>query len=60
MNRSRAPITSVVLTVALLGLYSVRTSRLRVQTEQLAQRVNLYLALGGVFGLPASGSVATQ
>jgi NodT family efflux transporter outer membrane factor (OMF) lipoprotein len=32
-----------------LGLYGARTSRLHVQSEQLAQRVNLYLALGGSF-----------
>jgi NodT family efflux transporter outer membrane factor (OMF) lipoprotein len=30
-----------------LSLYAARTSRLRVQSEQLAQRTNLYLALGG-------------
>ena len=33
----------------LLALYGARTSRLRVQSEQLAQRVNLHLALGGSF-----------
>jgi NodT family efflux transporter outer membrane factor (OMF) lipoprotein len=33
-----------------LALNAVRTSRLRVQGELLAQRVNLYLALGGGFG----------
>jgi outer membrane protein TolC len=32
-----------------LALYAARTSRLRVQTERLAQRVNLHLALGGGF-----------
>jgi len=32
-----------------LALYGARTSRLHVQSEQLAQRVNLYLALGGSF-----------
>ncbi|MCO5122209.1 MAG: efflux transporter outer membrane subunit [Rhizobacter sp.] len=32
-----------------LALYSARTARLRVQSEQLAQRVNLHLALGGGF-----------
>jgi outer membrane protein TolC len=32
-----------------LALYGARTSRLHVQTEQLAQRVNLHLALGGSF-----------
>ena len=35
-----------------LTLYAARTSRLRVQSEQLAQRTNLYLALGGGFDLP--------
>jgi NodT family efflux transporter outer membrane factor (OMF) lipoprotein len=43
-----------------LALYAARTSRLRVQTEQLAQRVNLYLALGGDFGEPAPGPVAAH
>ncbi len=43
-----------------LALYSARTSRLRVQSEQLAQRVNLYLALGGAFDEPAMGPVAAQ
>ncbi|HEX5864488.1 MAG TPA: TolC family protein, partial [Casimicrobiaceae bacterium] len=32
-----------------LALYGARTSRLHVQSEQLAQRVNLHLALGGSF-----------
>jgi NodT family efflux transporter outer membrane factor (OMF) lipoprotein len=43
-----------------LALYSARTSRLRVQSEQLAQRVNLYLALGGGFDEPAMGPVAAH
>jgi outer membrane protein TolC len=30
-----------------LAVYAARTSLLRVQSEQLVQRVNLYLALGG-------------
>ena len=30
-----------------LAVYGARTSLIRVQTEQLVQRVNLYLALGG-------------
>ena len=30
-----------------LALYAARTALLRVQSEQLVQRVNLYLALGG-------------
>lgn len=36
-----------------LMLLLARTSRLRVQSEQLAQRANLYLALGGGFDAPA-------
>jgi NodT family efflux transporter outer membrane factor (OMF) lipoprotein len=32
-----------------VALYGARTSLLRVQSEQLVQRVNLYLALGGGF-----------
>jgi NodT family efflux transporter outer membrane factor (OMF) lipoprotein len=32
-----------------LALYASRTALLRVQTERLVQRVNLYLALGGGF-----------
>ena len=43
-----------------LTLYSARISLLRVQTERLAQRVNLYLALGGSFDLPAMEPVAAQ
>lgn len=35
-----------------LALYAARQSRLRVQAERLAQRVNLYLALGGSFDDP--------
>ena len=43
-----------------LALYSSRTSLLRVQTERLAQRVNLHLALGGAFAEPAAGAVAAR
>jgi NodT family efflux transporter outer membrane factor (OMF) lipoprotein len=43
-----------------IALYSARISRLRVQTEQLAQRVNLHLSLGGNFNEPAPGPVAAQ
>jgi NodT family efflux transporter outer membrane factor (OMF) lipoprotein len=43
-----------------LALYSARLSLLRVQTERLAQRVNLYLALGGGFDLPVMEPVAAQ
>ncbi|MDM0025434.1 TolC family protein [Variovorax saccharolyticus] len=41
-----------------LSLYAVRTSRLQVQAEQLAQRTNLFLALGGGFDQPAMAAVA--
>lgn len=43
-----------------LALYSARTTRLRVQSELLAQRVNLYLALGGGFGEPETAPVALK
>jgi NodT family efflux transporter outer membrane factor (OMF) lipoprotein len=43
-----------------LSLYSARIALLRVQTERLAQRVNVYLALGGGFDLPAMEPVAVQ
>jgi NodT family efflux transporter outer membrane factor (OMF) lipoprotein len=43
-----------------LLLYSARTTRLRVQSELLAQRVNLYLALGGGFGEPETAPVALK
>jgi NodT family efflux transporter outer membrane factor (OMF) lipoprotein len=43
-----------------LALYAARITRLRVQTERLAQRVNLHLALGGGFAEPAMEPVATQ
>ena len=36
-----------------ISLYSARMTRLRVRSEQLAQRVNLHLALGGSFEVPA-------
>jgi NodT family efflux transporter outer membrane factor (OMF) lipoprotein len=36
----------------LISLYAARTTRLQVQGQQLAQRVNLYLALGGGFEPP--------
>jgi multidrug efflux system outer membrane protein len=42
-----------------LALYAARTSRLRVQSERLAQRVNLYLALGGGFD-ESQGPVAAN
>jgi hypothetical protein len=45
-----------------LALYTARTSLLRVQSERLAQRINLHLALGGSFGeaAPSSGPVAAR
>ncbi len=43
-----------------LALYSARMALLRVQTERLAQRINLYLALGGGFDTPAAPAVAAQ
>jgi outer membrane protein, multidrug efflux system len=43
-----------------LSLYAARISRLRVQTELLAQRVNLHLALGGGFAEPVTGPVALK
>ena len=43
-----------------LSLYTARTTRLHVQSEQLAQRVNLYLALGGGFDQPALEPVAAK
>jgi multidrug efflux system outer membrane protein len=43
-----------------LALYAAQTTRLRVQSERLAQRVNLYLALGGGFDQSAMVPVAAQ
>jgi NodT family efflux transporter outer membrane factor (OMF) lipoprotein len=37
-----------------LAVYGARSSLLRVQAERVAQRVNLYLALGGGFGKATS------
>ena len=43
-----------------LALYGARTALLRVQAEQLVQRVNLYLALGGGWSeTPAAAPVVT-
>jgi multidrug efflux system outer membrane protein len=42
-----------------LSLYSARTTRLRAQSELLAQRVNLFLALGGGFETIAPGEIGT-
>ena len=44
----------------LLALYTARSARLRVQSERLAQRVNLYLALGGGFDQPPMAPLASQ
>lgn len=43
-----------------IALYSARIALLRVQTEILAQRVNLHLALGGGFDLPPLEPLAAQ
>jgi outer membrane protein TolC len=45
---------------AQLALYSARINQIRVQTERLAQRVNLHLALGGDFDLPPIEPVAAK
>jgi NodT family efflux transporter outer membrane factor (OMF) lipoprotein len=37
-----------------LSLYAARLTQLRVQSEQLSQRVNLHLALGGSFESPVA------
>jgi outer membrane protein, multidrug efflux system len=41
-----------------LNLFAARMTRLRVQSEQLSQRVNLHLALGGSFENPTSPAPA--
>ncbi|MBL8350198.1 MAG: TolC family protein, partial [Burkholderiaceae bacterium] len=43
-----------------LALYAARQTRLGVQAEQLAQRINLHLALGGSFDETPSAQVAAQ
>ncbi len=43
-----------------LAVQAGRIALLRVQTERLAQRVNLHLALGGGFEVPAMEPMATQ
>lgn len=42
----------------MLNVYAARLALLRVQSEQLAQRVNLHLALGGSFAVPAAAGGA--
>ncbi|MGW8161471.1 MAG: hypothetical protein ACWGN1_04415, partial [Desulfobulbales bacterium] len=42
------------------NLYTSRLTLLRVQSEQLSQRVNLHLALGGSFGERASTEEHTE
>lgn len=42
-----------------LGLYDARIQLLRVRADQLAQRVNLHLALGGSFAAPAAVAAAS-
>ena len=44
----------------LISLYAARTTRLQVQGQQLAQRVNLYLALGGGFEPPVAQAEAAS
>ena len=41
-----------------LAVYAARTALLRVESEQLAQRVNLYLALGGGWDLESQKPAA--
>lgn len=43
-----------------LEVYAARLALLRVQSEQLAQRVNLHLALGGSFEAPLELKLATE
>jgi multidrug efflux system outer membrane protein len=43
-----------------LALLQVRTTLLRVQTERLAQRINLHLALGGSFDAAQAPPVAAR
>lgn len=43
-----------------LNVYTARLSLLRVQSDQLAQRVNLHLALGGSFATRLALKVATE
>jgi NodT family efflux transporter outer membrane factor (OMF) lipoprotein len=42
-----------------LALYGARLALLRVQSEQLIQRINLHLALGGSFQAPSDAAQAT-
>jgi outer membrane protein TolC len=43
-----------------LALLSARTALLRVKTDRLAQRANLYLTLGGGFGETAAAPLASR
>ena len=43
-----------------LNVYAARLALLRVQSEQLTQRVNLHLALGGSFQAPANPASQTN
>jgi outer membrane protein TolC len=43
-----------------LALYGARTALIRVQTEKLVQRVNVYLALGGGFDAAAAAQPLAQ
>ena len=44
---------------ATVALYAARTALTRVRAEQLVQRINLYLALGGGFDLRAPAQAGT-
>jgi outer membrane protein TolC len=43
-----------------LAVFGTQSALLRVQSEQLVQRVNLYLALGGGFAAPAATAPVAQ
>ena len=43
-----------------LGVHTTRQALLRVQSEQLSQRVNLHLALGGSWNLPPAEPMVTN
>lgn len=45
---------------AQMNLFAAKSDALRIQTEQLIQRVNLHLALGGSFEHPAAQTVAQK
>lgn len=43
-----------------MALYAARTTLLRVRSEQLVQRVNLHLAMGGDFDVPSGAAAANN